>query len=539
MKMTPTVLVRLLLVAVAQKCPLLLVSAFGSSMRMSTVAPSSTAAGGGKRLPLSTTAGSGSSAAARVPARRAPAIRKPSHAMKSLDLLPQFPRTWVPLASTYELDPDRPTPLQFLGNNYVAYKDNSGRWSVLDDACAHRLVPLSEGRVDRDADALECAYHGWSFDADGSCKRIPQAPEDMSERWKANPRACVRAYPTTVEKGVVFMWPWSEDVLSVASDPSAHPEAMMGGVYANSSSYTRDLPYGWDMLLENIVDPAHIPFAHHGMQGTRSDSVPIKMSVPEDIDERGFSLDFEDRTMKMDRKGKLDFNAPYMVDYNGEFDTDPVKPFKLSVLCIPTKPGWSRTIIFSGRGKMDGEEGGEKKKKKKKSLVAVVFKLLPVWVTHLLSNRFLDSDLAFLHYQGLERTRRGPEAERDYFIPAQSDRCVDALRKWVKKYAHVPGKSEGDKAETEVGAIAGSSQMRTELFDHYGQHTSHCVHCLQALEGFKMWRKRAGLVAVLSVLLIRSVFARCTLVGSLALLVTLDKIEPAFRKGDFKHYQNN
>ena len=27
-----------------------------------------------------------------------------------------------------------------------------------------------------------------------------------------------------------------------------------------------DLPYGWDTLLENIADPSHIPFAHHGLQ---------------------------------------------------------------------------------------------------------------------------------------------------------------------------------------------------------------------------------------------------------------------------------
>ena len=45
----------------------------------------------------------------------------------------------------------------------------------------------------------------------------------------------------------------------------------------DASTYTRDLPYGWDTLLENIVDTAHIPFAHHGLQGVRSDGSPIAM----------------------------------------------------------------------------------------------------------------------------------------------------------------------------------------------------------------------------------------------------------------------
>ena len=53
---------------------------------------------------------------------------------------PNFPRTWVPLAAIDHLDPDRPSPLHFLGAKYVCYQDNSGNWVVLDDACPHRMV---------------------------------------------------------------------------------------------------------------------------------------------------------------------------------------------------------------------------------------------------------------------------------------------------------------------------------------------------------------------------------------------------------------
>jgi len=30
---------------------------------------------------------------------------------------------------------------------------------------------------------------------------------------------------------------------------------------------SRDLPYSFDFLIENFMDPAHIPFAHHSLQG--------------------------------------------------------------------------------------------------------------------------------------------------------------------------------------------------------------------------------------------------------------------------------
>ena len=57
------------------------------------------------------------------------------------------------------------------------------------------------------------------------------------------------------------------------------------GSESNPTSYTRDLPYGWDTLLENLIDPAHIPFAHHNLQGKREDAIPITMTFPETLGE--------------------------------------------------------------------------------------------------------------------------------------------------------------------------------------------------------------------------------------------------------------
>ncbi len=50
-------------------------------------------------------------------------------------------------------------------------------WSALVDACPHRLAPLSQGRVDPQSGCIECPYHGWAFDKDGSLKSIPQLDE--------------------------------------------------------------------------------------------------------------------------------------------------------------------------------------------------------------------------------------------------------------------------------------------------------------------------------------------------------------------------
>jgi pheophorbide a oxygenase len=210
----------------------------------------------------------------------------------------RFPRTWVPLASAYELDPDRPSPLEFLGQKYVCYRENNQKWVVMDDSCPHRLAPLSEGRIKRESNSLQCSYHGWEFNADGLCIRIPQAPPKVEKAALASKRSCVASYPVYVEKNVIWFWPWLEDVLSVAGEPSKHPEDFMKGANPNPSTYTRDLPYGWDSLVENLLDPAHVPFAHHGLQGKRDDAIPINMTVPEALGEQGFQYEWQDRTSK-------------------------------------------------------------------------------------------------------------------------------------------------------------------------------------------------------------------------------------------------
>ena len=270
-----------------------------------------------------------------------------------------------------------------------------------------RMAPLSEGRIEREKNGgvLECAYHGWQFDSSGSCQRIPQLEDELFQKAVESPLSCVASYPVMVEKGLLWAWLWSDDPLSVAGVPEAQPEIIAKGV--NGPKYMRDLPYGWDTLMENLLDPAHVPFAHHGLQGTRDDAIPINMTVPSDVTPYGFRMEFEDRTMKNLRKGFGELRAPYMLHYEGYYyDEDGSRkedatPFRLSTVCIPIRPGWSRVIIVpGGLGGGDDDDDGKDKDGNKPSLVSKIFKAIPPWIVHVLNSRFLDSDLAFLHYQG-------------------------------------------------------------------------------------------------------------------------------------------
>jgi hypothetical protein len=116
------------------------------------------------------------------------------------------------------------------------------------------------------------------------------------------------------------------------------------------------------MLLENLADPAHIPFAHHGLQGTRADAIPVNMTVPEHVAGRvisgehsaalevpalrGFKVEWGDRTYKKLRSGVEEYRAPFVISYKATFQGG--NPWSLCVLCVPTRPGWSRLILFQG-----------------------------------------------------------------------------------------------------------------------------------------------------------------------------------------------
>ena len=464
----------------------------------------------------------------------------PRTALPPLTADQPWPRSWVPMASTYELDPDRPTPLQFMGRSYVTWRDNDGAWQLFDDACPHRLAPLSEGRVARDSGTLECAYHGWCFESGGGCSRIPQVSDEVGARACAAPGASVGSYAVQVHKEILFFWPWSDD--PEAAPEHATPEHMMSSVPELSSTYTRDLPYGWDTLVENLADPAHVPFAHHGMQGTRADAIAINMTVLSKGPE-GFSFSYGDRTMGKRREGVGTFKAPYFLTYDGVFEPPPPPPpstdgkppkkqrkqkagqmrttFNLTTACIPLRAGHSRVIVFAG---------SRQKKPANASLFSKVLGALPVWLTHTLSGRFLDSDLAFLHYQEQTLRERGvapADAPSAYFMPAPADRATAAFRQWLGAHAHV------------LGPLPPPITSREVLLSRWEQHAVHCVHCQAAAAGLVVWRRNAYVALAAALLLSRWWLARLGAVACLAVLRGCAAVEQQLKFADYKHYLNH
>jgi vanillate O-demethylase monooxygenase subunit len=71
---------------------------------------------------------------------------------------------WHPVLTSEKLR-DEPVRAKLYGRELVLFRDESGEAGALADACPHRGMRLSEGRVEDGR--LVCPYHGWCFDAAG------------------------------------------------------------------------------------------------------------------------------------------------------------------------------------------------------------------------------------------------------------------------------------------------------------------------------------------------------------------------------------
>lgn len=455
-------------------------------------------------------------------------------------------RHWFPIASTLELDPQRPTPVRLDGVDLVVWQvpgeedaEDEG-WRVMSDACPHRLAPLSEGRIEPTTKCLQCAYHGWEFNSEGHCTKIPQVEEAAAEKMRQNSRSQVRSFPTKIAMKLVWVWLGE-------SEPQGHPKDLVKGSHLESEfevagTYTRDLPYGYDSLVENLIDVSHVPFAHHGLQGTRDDAVPVSMTIPEmkSSNEHGeiLSFTFWDRTMGMRREAQFSLRSPFFFFYLGEFkgdgdnlefkkfserrgSTEPDgKPrFRLNCACVPVAPGWSRLILANAsRG---GQSGS----------------ILPPWAIHLLSNRFLDSDLAFLHYQ--ERKLRAKAAGPDgwssaYYMPGESDRSIGAWRQWLAK-------EKARCVDPEV-PLPPSPLAREDLLNRWEQHTASCRHCREAFSNMELVQKAAaalflvGLAGAQTQLAPTFLSLPSELLGALGMAGT-EFLKQEFRFRDYEHFK--
>jgi phenylpropionate dioxygenase-like ring-hydroxylating dioxygenase large terminal subunit len=414
-------------------------------------------------------------------------------------------RSWYPVAYLVDLDRTQPKAFTLLGDDLVLWWDGaSQQWRAFADVCPHRLVPLSEGRLNA-AGELECPYHGWTFRGDGVCTAIPQASEEGGgEEQEAarlrSPRSRCRTYATAIGQGMLFVYAGDPNASAAVPLPLVPQlEELIGpGERPWTVQDTfRDLPYDALTLLENVLDVSHVPFTHHGTVGRRENAGPVELQLLH-ADAGGFSGVWEEGP----RRGKLGrqsttFTAPCLMWH--DLTASKFARILTVVYVTPIRPGVCRIFArfpFQFRS----------------PLPPLLLRLRPIWLQHLANHVVLEDDQLFLHWQERVLAQRGGSANlsRSCYLASQADRYVLALHQWVVEHAGPPF----------PGEPLPPRQDQVSLMERNHSHTEHCRACSGALNHLRRWRPWLGVVPWLSLLAVAWWHtAGVLVVGSLAALL--------------------
>jgi phenylpropionate dioxygenase-like ring-hydroxylating dioxygenase large terminal subunit len=194
-----------------------------------------------------------------------------------------FINFWYPVVRSEDLG-TTPQKVRILAHDFVVFRDQHGKPAVLSDTCIHRGASLAQGKCKEDG-TVQCPYHGWRFNSEGICTRIPS----IGSKTKPPARARVDSYPVQERYGIVFAFLGD---LPEAERPPIMEVEEHGTPQWRSTLVTFDVNYHYERSIENGLDPAHNEYVHttHGYQGEREDTYTMMALRPFKNNDWGFGF---------------------------------------------------------------------------------------------------------------------------------------------------------------------------------------------------------------------------------------------------------
>jgi phenylpropionate dioxygenase-like ring-hydroxylating dioxygenase large terminal subunit len=224
----------------------------------------------------------------------------------------------------------------------------------------------------------------------------------------------------------------------------------------------RDLPYDALTLMENLLDPSHLPYTHHKTVGNRANAGPVELDVIES-NRQGFKGFWKEGP----RKGTLGsqetiFIAPNLMWH--DITSNKSRRSLTVAYATPIRKGECRLFArfpFKFPSK----------------LTSFLMKSTPTWYLHLGQNGVLEDDQIFLHYQEryLEAMGGSENLAKAFYLPTKADRFVMELHQWINLYNGQPF----------LGEKLSPPLSKEILLERYHSHRKHCASCRGALARIK------------------------------------------------------
>jgi phenylpropionate dioxygenase-like ring-hydroxylating dioxygenase large terminal subunit len=374
---------------------------------------------------------------------------------------------WYPVTFVQDLPKDRPYSFSLYDEPLVLFRNQDGQLGCLTDRCSHRAAKLSDGQIIDGK--IECLYHGWQFGTDGQCLHIPQLPADA----KIPAKACVRSLVTVERQGIVWVWPGEPEAADIDRIPTLDVFDKPGFVYTDGMY---DLPYDQTYLVENLVDPAHVPISHEGGQGKREDAHPLALEVVESS-----VLGIRGRWQRTHKP-----NEPWR-------QTDFIAPNLVRVI-INIPPG-ERYLVQGFYSLPLGKGRCRVLARTYSNFMTWAFKFPPRWFQHLNQNKILEQDLPRIAGQQRQIERLGRSLKEIYLPLKTSDTFVLEYRKWLDKFGSNLPFYQGYSTSHHV-KVGASENEQPVLLDRFSQHTRICSSCQRAHQVANRLKQVSVVVAI-------------------------------------------
>lgn len=189
-------------------------------------------------------------------------------------------RCWQPVARIEDLA-QGPQRAVLLNEALAVFLTDSGEACVVADRCPHRGASLAMGKVQ--GESVQCPYHGWEWNGQGACTRIPS----LADQGQIPPRAKVAAFPVREQWGLV----WTSLEEPLGEPPSLPWFDADRWIWGHGAPF--ELPVSFGVMIENFRDVAHFAFVHAATLG----------AVPEVVEPLAVERDGLEVTMRREMRG--------------------------------------------------------------------------------------------------------------------------------------------------------------------------------------------------------------------------------------------
>jgi phenylpropionate dioxygenase-like ring-hydroxylating dioxygenase large terminal subunit len=226
------------------------------------------------------------------------------------------PDHWYAVEYDKRVPAGRVIEVRFWGLSIALFRGTDGTLRALENRCAHRQVKLSIGQVT--GCTLTCAYHGWSYDAEG---HLIEVPHELFGRQFGKVK--IRSYPVRSRYGLIWLFPGDPAL----ADQTAMPE--IAELEGPDRWACVPLDFTWQahhsMIVDNVSDFTHAylhrryrPFIDAKLSRCETVGNRVELSYELVVGDGRLSKRFVDRKRVRTDHMDLAFEYPYQWSNTGD-----------------------------------------------------------------------------------------------------------------------------------------------------------------------------------------------------------------------------